>query len=82
LKVFLSRRAQKFLDSASPDLKERLEAKISELFTTPYPPGCKKLKGAPNAYRLRVGDYRILYVIAKRDEIIVFKVSARESAYE
>ncbi|OLE91805.1 MAG: hypothetical protein AUF79_02240 [Crenarchaeota archaeon 13_1_20CM_2_51_8] len=82
MKVFLSRRAQKFLDAASPELRARLEMTISELFTTPYPSGCKKLKGAPNAYRLRVGDYRILYVIAKRDEIIIFKVSPRESAYE
>ncbi len=82
MKVFLSRRAQKFLDDVSADLKGRLEAKISELYTTPYPSGCKKLKATPNAYRLRVGDYRILYVIVKRDEIIVFKISGRESAYE
>ncbi len=82
MKVFLARRAQKFLDEASPELKARLEAKISELFETPYPSGCKKLKGAPNAYRLRVGDYRILYVIVKHDEIVVFKISGRESAYE
>jgi mRNA-degrading endonuclease RelE of RelBE toxin-antitoxin system len=57
LKVFLSQRAKSFLERASPDLKGRLEAKISELFSTPYPPGYKKLRGAPNSYRLRVGDY-------------------------
>ena len=82
MKVFLSQRAKSFLERASPDLKGRLEGKISELFSTPYPPGYKKLRGAPNSYRLRVGDYRILYVISKRDEIIVFKISSRESAYE
>jgi mRNA interferase RelE/StbE len=82
LKVFLSLRAKAFLDGASPGLKRRLEAKILELLATPYPSGCKKLKGAPNAYRLRVGDYRILYVISKRGEIVVFKISPRESAYD
>ena len=82
MKVSLSLHAKKFFDGASPDLKKRLEEKISELLMTPYPPGCKRLKGAPNAYRLRVGDYRILYAVAAHDEIIVFKISSRESAYE
>ncbi|QQG49176.1 MAG: type II toxin-antitoxin system RelE/ParE family toxin [archaeon] len=82
MKVFLSHRVQKFLDSASADLKERLQSKIAELLTSPYPTGCKRLKGAPNAYRLRVGDYRILYSIVEHDEIIVFKIGARESVYE
>lgn len=82
MKVFLSQRAQKFLEDAPEDLRERLQSKISELLTSPYPSGCKRLKGAPNAYRLRVGDYRILYVIVRRDEILVFKIGTRESVYE
>lgn len=65
-----------------PDLRSRLEEKVSELTMAPYPTGYKKLKGAPNAYRLRVGDYRILYAIAKQDEILVFKIRPRGSAYE
>jgi mRNA interferase RelE/StbE len=81
LRVYLSRRAKKVLDEASSDLRNRLEAKISELFMTPYPSGCKKLKGAANTYRLRVGDFRILYTILARDEILVFKIDSRESAY-
>ena len=34
-----------------------------------------------NAYRLGVGDYRILYAIIAEDEILVFKISRRETAY-
>jgi mRNA interferase RelE/StbE len=82
LKVYLSIRAKKSLDSASEELKARLEAKIFELVETPYPPGCKKLKGAPESYRLRVGDHRILYSILPREEILVFKISPRKSAYD
>ncbi len=82
MKVFLAQRAKKFLDGASLELRTRLEEKISELTITPYPSGYKKLKGAPNAYRLRAGDYRILYAIVRRDEILVFKISPRGSAYE
>ena len=82
MKVFLSRKAKKTLDDSFGELRNRLEATISELNDTPYPPGCKKLRGAQNAYRLRVGDYRILYTVLNREEILVFKISPRESAYE
>jgi len=69
LKVYLSTKAKKSLDSASAELKARLESKISELIDTPYPPGCKKLKGVPNSYRLRVGDHRVLYSILPQNEV-------------
>jgi mRNA interferase RelE/StbE len=82
MKVYLSTQAKKSLDSAPSELKARLDSKISELIDTPYPPGCKKLKGAPNSYRLRVGDHRILYSILPRDEILVFKIAPRGSAYD
>ena len=82
MKVYLSTRARKGLDNAPSEVKARLESAISELFQTLYPAGCKKLKGAPNSYRLRVGDYRILYSIVSREEILVFKIAPRGSAYE
>ena len=82
MKVYLSTKAKKSLDSASAELKARLESKISELIDTPYPPGCKKLKGVPNSYRLRVGDHRVLYSILPQNEIVVFKIAPRSSAYD
>jgi mRNA interferase RelE/StbE len=82
LKVFLSTKAKRALDGSSPEMQSRLEAKIAELYDTPYPSGCKKLRGARNAYRLRVGDYRVLYTIVNREDILVFKISPRSSAYD
>jgi mRNA interferase RelE/StbE len=82
LKVYLSSRAKKALDDSSTDLRERLESSIAELTQSPYPQGCKKLKGAPSSYRLRVGDYRILYSIIDSNTVLVFKISSRGSAYE
>ena len=82
MKVYLSTRARKSLEEAPSEVKDRLESAISELFGTPYPAGCKKLKGAPNSYRLRVGDYRILYSILSKGEILVFKIAPRGSAYD
>lgn len=81
MKIFLSRKAKKAIDQIPVTTRKRLEAKISELLITPYPAGCRKLRGAPGAYRLRVGDYRILYVVLGGDEILVFKIARREAAY-
>jgi len=82
LKVYLSTRARKSLEDSPTEVKGRLESAVSELFHTPYPAGCKKLKGAPNSYRLRVGGYRILYSILSNEEILVFKIAPRGSAYD
>jgi len=82
LKVFLSRKAARALDDTPPETRRRLEERISELLQTPYPTGCRKLRGAPNAYGLRVGDHRILYAIVSKDEVLVFKVARREAAYK
>lgn len=82
MKVYLSTKAKKNLDDAPTELKVRLESKISELIDSSYPAGCKKLKGAPNSYRLRVGDHHILYSILPRREILIFKISPRSSAYD
>ncbi|MDH2901722.1 MAG: type II toxin-antitoxin system RelE/ParE family toxin [archaeon] len=82
MKVFLSRKAKDFVEHSPADLRKRLENAISELMETPFPNSCKKLKGAPNSYRLRVGDYRVLYTILTRDEILVFKIATRGSAYD
>ncbi len=45
MKVFLSRKAAKSLNEVPPDVKRRLDEKISELFKTSYPAGCRKLRG-------------------------------------
>ncbi len=81
MKVFLSRKSEKALDEIPSEMRGRLEEKISELSQTPFPAGCRKLRGAQNAYRLRVGDYRVLYAILRKDEILVFKIARRETAY-
>ena len=44
-------------------IQTRLKPKIESLAETPRPPDAKKLQGFDNTYRIRVGDYRILYEI-------------------
>jgi mRNA interferase RelE/StbE len=62
--------------------QRRLHEAIKQLCQNPRPDGVKKLKGAVDFYRIRVGDYRILYEIDDTGKlIIVVRVLPRENAY-
>jgi len=59
-----------------------IENKIDELVQNPRPHGCIKLSGSFNEYRIRVGNYRIIYTIA--DDILtifVIKIAHRKDVY-
>ena len=60
--VTLTKTAKKQLDKLSDQIAEPLLKAISNLGDNPRPAGYKKLKGR-NAYRVRVGNYRIIYEI-------------------
>jgi mRNA interferase RelE/StbE len=71
-KVEILRSALKQLKKFPTELQERIKIKIDDLATEPRPNGVKKLKGKENAYRIRVGDYRVIYDIF--DDILVVNV--------
>ena len=79
--VFLKHSAEKELDSLSGSLLTRIRHKLLALETQPRPFGVQKLRGE-ESYRIRVGDYRILYLIddaGRRVDII--SVRHRREAY-
>lgn len=60
----------------------RVENKIMELGSEPRPIGCKKLKGR-NAWRIRIGDYRVIYEIQDNILIVtVITIGHRKDVYE
>ncbi len=60
----------------------RLGAAISALAADPRPAAATRLVGTPNGYRLRVGDYRVLYDLSDRDlTVLVLRVAHRREAY-
>lgn len=66
---------------AKPD-QRRVMAAIADLAQTPRPEGVRKIVGADNAYRIRVGDYRIVYEIHNRVlTIYVVRVGHRKDVY-
>jgi mRNA interferase RelE/StbE len=60
--IQIRKSAQKQLDKLSDDIADELLDAIENLATNPRPSGCKKLKGR-EGYRIRKGDYRIIYNI-------------------
>ena len=62
--------------------KGRLSAAISSLAETPRPPGSVHLQGPEGFHRVRVGDYRVVYLIEDRMLLIcVVRVAHRKDAY-
>lgn len=70
-RVIVRPRAQRQLDKLPLKLQIRLVKSMQTLRDDPRPPGCKKLRGESNLYRIRVGDYRVVYAI-EDDVLIVY----------
>ena len=74
--------AEKVLRRLPRDLKERITSAIFELETDPRPPAATPLKGHYDTWRLRVGDWRIIYTIEDdRLFVTVIKIGPRGDVY-
>ena len=81
--VLLSKAARKQLALLPAFIHNKIIEDISGLVATPRPAGCKKLKGYKNSYRIRAGDYRIIYDIEDKVlRILVIAVGHRKDIYE
>jgi mRNA interferase RelE/StbE len=56
-------------------------AKVAALEDDPRPPGATRLVGADDLWRIRIGDYRVVYANDDRQEAIVVRVAGRGKAY-
>jgi mRNA interferase RelE/StbE len=79
-KLKISQSVVKDLRALPKDAKGRAALSILELTATPYPPGAEKIQGYAQTYRVRVGDYRIVYEISG-DEVTIIAVSHRKEVY-
>jgi mRNA interferase RelE/StbE len=80
--IVFARSARKELESLSTILVDRVLSKIESLSIQPRPFGCRKLRGEQNLWRLRVGDYRVIYRVDDRQKIVdVIAVRHRKDAY-
>ncbi|HFD40370.1 MAG TPA: type II toxin-antitoxin system RelE/ParE family toxin [Anaerolineae bacterium] len=82
-RVQVLRRPQKVLRRLPKNLLQRIREAIWSLADDPRPPGCVKLVGYDNLYRLRVGDWRIIYAVEDDQLIIlVIEIAPRGGVYE
>jgi mRNA interferase RelE/StbE len=81
--VALTASAEKELHSLPTKMIARMMPRLESLAVTPRPPGCKKLRGGDREWRLRVGDYRIVYVINDDAKTIdVTRIAHRREVYD
>ena len=80
--IILERRAERDLRQLAADTFRRVIAAIEALADDPRPPNCRKLTGSDNDWRVRVGDYRVLYEIDDENQMVrVMRIRHRREAY-
>ena len=79
--VIIKHSAEKELDALQANIHDRIVKRLLSLEENPRPTGSKKLQGQ-ESYRLRVGDYRVLYTIDdKTRQVVVLSVGHRREVY-
>ena len=75
--------ARKELEALPDNVLPRVVRKMESLSYNPRPVGCKKLKGYKDQWRIRVGDWRALYIIDDRAKLVsVTRIAHRREVYE
>ena len=74
--------AAKFIRKQDKHIQCQLISNIMALAENPRPPDCKKLKGFEDTYRIRSGNYRIVYTIREKILVVfVVRVAHRKDVY-
>lgn len=81
-----TKQALAFLRTVQPKIRRQTVKRIEALATDPHPANCKvvqnKLKGEETVYRIRSGDYRVLYFVRdKPPEIVILDIDHRKDVY-
>jgi mRNA interferase RelE/StbE len=80
--IEFSRPAEREFVKLAREIRRRLHPRIEALADDPRPAGAKKLKGRDDLWRIRAGDYRIVYEV--RDQILVVlivRIAHRREVY-
>ncbi len=81
-RVYLERAAERDLKRLSSEEFDRIISNIRALAENPRPAGCRKIVGSKNDWRIRVGEYRIIYEVDdEKKAVMVMRVRHRREAY-
>jgi mRNA interferase RelE/StbE len=75
-------RAARDFRKLAPEVRRRIAPKIDALTRNPRPNGAEKIRGGDDLYRIRVGDYRVLYQVKdQRLLVLVVQMGHRREIY-
>jgi mRNA interferase RelE/StbE len=81
--VVIKSSAQKELDALDDAVFRRIDRRILALAENPRPAGCKKLKGYKDQWRIRIGDWRVVYLIDdSAGRVSITRVAHRREVYD
>lgn len=83
LNIQFSKKANKFLSKCEEKIFNRIKTKSKELAINPYMSDCKRVEGRKEkVFRIRVGHYRILYVVFESsNELFISEIDKRDKIY-
>ena len=80
--VLLESRAERDLKKLPGEVFHRIIPPLKSLADIPKPKGARKISGSKNDWRLRIGDYRVIYEIDERAKCVkVMRIRHRREAY-
>jgi mRNA interferase RelE/StbE len=81
--VALTASAAKELKKLPGQLVARIVSRLESLTDNPRPPGCKKMQGGDREWRIRIGDYRVVYTIDDAQLLVeVTRIRHRSGVYD
>jgi mRNA interferase RelE/StbE len=81
--ITFARSARKELEAMDAALVRRIFPKIEALAKEPRPAGGRKLQGEKSLWRIRIGDYRVVYAVHDRERLVdIIAVRHRSKAYK
>lgn len=81
MKTIIAPKAQRDYKRLPKEIRPRIISAIDKLEKDPFPPGCTKLTDQPG-FRIRVGRFRILYFVDKKERtIVIVRIAHRREAY-
>jgi mRNA interferase RelE/StbE len=82
-KVIIPKNVVKIFEKLDNNIKTKVKEKLILLKDNPNPTGSLKLKGFTNQYRIRIGDYRIRYlIIYEQFEVLILDIAHRKDIYK
>jgi mRNA interferase RelE/StbE len=81
--ITFARSARRELEALDAPLIKRIVVAIESLARAPRPRGCRKLRGESNLWRIRIGEYRVVYAVYDERRLVdIIAVRHRSKAYE